>query len=73
MPPPPGYNKNKLDQLGSLEIKDLDGLIEIHEMNGTLKPRPPPRVDKEWTAIGLSYPGMKCTFSLVFVYFNNTL
>ncbi|XP_078699958.1 kin of IRRE-like protein 1 isoform X1 [Branchiostoma floridae x Branchiostoma belcheri] len=58
MPPPPGYNKNKLDQLGSLDIKDIDGLIEIHEMNGTLKPRPPPRVDKEWTAIGLSYPGL---------------
>ncbi|XP_078619487.1 kin of IRRE-like protein 3 [Branchiostoma floridae x Branchiostoma japonicum] len=29
--------------------------LELQELDGTLKPRPPPRGDKEWTSVGLSY------------------
>eukprot|EP00058_Branchiostoma_floridae_P013364 XP_002598852.1 hypothetical protein BRAFLDRAFT_74471 [Branchiostoma floridae] len=36
---------------------DMDGL-ELQDFNGTLKPRPPPRVDKQPYSIGLSYPSL---------------
>ncbi|KAI8491351.1 hypothetical protein Bbelb_309840 [Branchiostoma belcheri] len=29
--------------------------LELQELDGTLKPRPPPRGDKQWTNVGLSY------------------
>ncbi|XP_035687709.1 kin of IRRE-like protein 1 [Branchiostoma floridae] len=52
MPPVPKY----AHKTGTIDsgVEDL----ELHEMEGTLKPRPPPRVDKDWTAIGLTYTGL---------------
>ncbi|KAI8485746.1 hypothetical protein Bbelb_365800 [Branchiostoma belcheri] len=32
--------------------------LELQELDGTLKPRPPPRGDKQWTNVGLSYSGL---------------
>ncbi|XP_078617517.1 uncharacterized protein LOC144885470 [Branchiostoma floridae x Branchiostoma japonicum] len=32
--------------------------LELHEVDGTLKPRPPPRADKDWASVGLSYSGL---------------
>ncbi|XP_066272809.1 uncharacterized protein [Branchiostoma lanceolatum] len=29
--------------------------LELQELDGTLKPRPPPRGDKQWASVGLSY------------------
>ncbi|XP_078617345.1 uncharacterized protein LOC144885348 [Branchiostoma floridae x Branchiostoma japonicum] len=53
MPPVPKYVK----QTGTLDsgVEDL----ELQEMDGTLKPRPPRRVDKtDWTSVGLTYSGL---------------
>ncbi|XP_019623507.1 PREDICTED: kin of IRRE-like protein 3 [Branchiostoma belcheri] len=36
-----------------LELQELDGTLD-----GTLKPRPPPRGDKHWAHVGLSYSGL---------------
>ncbi|KAI8507069.1 hypothetical protein Bbelb_155080 [Branchiostoma belcheri] len=32
--------------------------LELQELDGTLKPRPSPRGDKQWTNVGLSYSGL---------------
>ncbi|XP_066274449.1 kin of IRRE-like protein 2 [Branchiostoma lanceolatum] len=53
MPPVPKYAK----QTGTIDsgVEDL----ELQEMDGTLKPRPPRRVDKnDWTSVGLTYSGL---------------
>ncbi|XP_078700079.1 kin of IRRE-like protein 1 [Branchiostoma floridae x Branchiostoma belcheri] len=42
---------------------DVEGLQELQEMYGTLKPRPPPRM-KKWESVGLSYSGLVHSTSL---------
>ncbi|XP_078700002.1 kin of IRRE-like protein 1 [Branchiostoma floridae x Branchiostoma belcheri] len=52
VPPLPKYGRKPGHGTNDSGVEDL----ELQEMDGTLKPRPPPRVDKDWTSIGLSYP-----------------
>ncbi|XP_078700003.1 kin of IRRE-like protein 2 [Branchiostoma floridae x Branchiostoma belcheri] len=52
VPPIPKYGRKPGHGTNDSGVEDL----EMQEMDGTLKPRPPPRVDKDWTSIGLSYP-----------------
>ncbi|XP_078619287.1 kin of IRRE-like protein 1 [Branchiostoma floridae x Branchiostoma japonicum] len=49
MPPVPKY----VYKTGTIDsgVEDL----ELQEMYGTLKPRPPPRMEKKWESVGLSY------------------
>ncbi|XP_078700007.1 kin of IRRE-like protein 2 [Branchiostoma floridae x Branchiostoma belcheri] len=59
MPPVPKYVK----QTGTIDsgVEDL----ELQEMDGTLKPRPPRRVNKtDWTSVGLTYSGLVHAASL---------
>eukprot|EP00058_Branchiostoma_floridae_P004874 XP_002590362.1 hypothetical protein BRAFLDRAFT_76635 [Branchiostoma floridae] len=51
MPPVPKY----VYKTGTIDsgVEDL----ELQEMYGTLKPRPPPRMEKKWELVGLSYSG----------------
>ncbi|XP_078608377.1 uncharacterized protein LOC144880191 [Branchiostoma floridae x Branchiostoma japonicum] len=55
MPPVPMV-ANRLRHPGTNDsgVEDL----ELQELDGTLKPRPPPRAGKEWTSVGLSYTGL---------------
>ncbi|KAI8520454.1 hypothetical protein Bbelb_002080 [Branchiostoma belcheri] len=50
MPPVPKY----VYKTGTID-SGVEDLQEIQEMYGTLKPRPPPRVEKKWESVGLSY------------------
>ncbi|XP_035687016.1 fibroblast growth factor receptor 1-like [Branchiostoma floridae] len=52
MPPVPKY----VYKTGTIDsgVEDL----ELQEMYGTLKPRPPPRMEKKWESVGLSYSGL---------------
>ncbi|XP_078617622.1 kin of IRRE-like protein 1 [Branchiostoma floridae x Branchiostoma japonicum] len=52
MPPVPKY----VYQTGTID-SGVEDLQELQEMYGTLKPRPPPRADKKWESVGLSYSG----------------
>ncbi|XP_066275388.1 irregular chiasm C-roughest protein-like isoform X1 [Branchiostoma lanceolatum] len=61
MPPAPKYAKKTRTGTNDSGVEDL---MELQELDGTLKPRPPPRADKEWTSVGLSYPGLVHSSSL---------
>ncbi|XP_019617126.1 PREDICTED: hemicentin-2-like [Branchiostoma belcheri] len=50
MPPVPKYVYNT----GTID-SGVEDLQELQEMYGTLKPRPPPRMEKKWESVGLSY------------------
>ncbi|XP_078699789.1 kin of IRRE-like protein 3 [Branchiostoma floridae x Branchiostoma belcheri] len=52
VPPLPKYARKPGHGTNDSGVEDL----ELQELDGTLKPRPPPRMGKDWTAIGLSYP-----------------
>ncbi|XP_035685549.1 hemicentin-2-like [Branchiostoma floridae] len=58
MPPVPKY----VYKTGTIDsgVEDL----ELQEMYGTLKPRPPPRMEKKWESVGLSYSGLVHSTSL---------
>ncbi|XP_019617129.1 PREDICTED: hemicentin-1-like [Branchiostoma belcheri] len=51
MPPIPKYGRKRGHGTNDSGVEDL----ELQEVDGTMKPRPPPRVDKEWKAVGLTY------------------
>ncbi|XP_066280899.1 kin of IRRE-like protein 1 isoform X1 [Branchiostoma lanceolatum] len=53
LPPLPPYLNSR--SVPAMDPDDMDGL-ELQDFNGTLKPRPPPRMDKQPYSIGLSYP-----------------
>ncbi|CAH1270861.1 HMCN1 [Branchiostoma lanceolatum] len=53
MPPVPKSVKRLGHGTNDSGVEDL----ELQELDGTLKPRPPPRAGKEWTSVGLSYTG----------------
>ncbi|XP_066280859.1 kin of IRRE-like protein 3 [Branchiostoma lanceolatum] len=55
VPPLPKYARKPGHGTNDSGVEDL---LELQELDGTLKPRPPPRTDKEWTAVGLSYTGL---------------
>eukprot|EP00058_Branchiostoma_floridae_P026683 XP_002612174.1 hypothetical protein BRAFLDRAFT_88916 [Branchiostoma floridae] len=61
IPPAPKYARKPRTGTNDSGVEDL---MELQELDGTLKPRPPPRVDKEWTSVGLSYPGLVHSSSL---------
>ncbi|XP_078619254.1 irregular chiasm C-roughest protein-like [Branchiostoma floridae x Branchiostoma japonicum] len=54
MPPIPKSVKRLGHGTNDSGVEDL----ELQELDGTLKPRPPPRPGKEWTSVGLSYTGL---------------
>ncbi|XP_066289291.1 lachesin-like [Branchiostoma lanceolatum] len=54
MPPVPKSVKRLGHGTNDSGVEDL----ELQELDGTLKPRPPPRAGKEWTSVGLSYTGL---------------
>ncbi|XP_078700012.1 protein amalgam-like [Branchiostoma floridae x Branchiostoma belcheri] len=58
MPPVPKY----VYKTGTIDsgVEDL----ELQEMYGTLKPRPPPQMEKKWESVGLSYTGLVHSTSL---------
>ncbi|CAH1228259.1 KIRREL [Branchiostoma lanceolatum] len=55
LPPLPPYLNSR--SVPAMDPDDMDGL-ELQDFNGTLKPRPPPRMDKQPYSIGLSYPSL---------------
>ncbi|XP_078699705.1 kin of IRRE-like protein 1 isoform X2 [Branchiostoma floridae x Branchiostoma belcheri] len=55
LPPLPPYMDSR--SVPVLDPDDMTGL-ELQDFNGTLKPRPPPRMDKQPYSIGLSYPSL---------------
>ncbi|XP_019641233.1 PREDICTED: hemicentin-2-like, partial [Branchiostoma belcheri] len=59
MPPMPKYVYNT----GTID-SGVEDLQELQEMYGTLKPRPPPRSEKKWESVGLSYSGLVHSTSL---------
>ncbi|XP_078617619.1 kin of IRRE-like protein 1 [Branchiostoma floridae x Branchiostoma japonicum] len=59
MPPVPKY----VYQTGTID-SGVEDLQELQEMYGTLKPRPPPRGEKKWESVGLSYSGLVHSSSL---------
>ncbi|XP_066274068.1 kin of IRRE-like protein 1 [Branchiostoma lanceolatum] len=59
MPPVPKY----VYKTGTID-SGVEDLQELQEMYGTLKPRPPPRVEKKWESVGLSYSGLVHSTSL---------
>ncbi|XP_019617124.1 PREDICTED: basement membrane-specific heparan sulfate proteoglycan core protein-like [Branchiostoma belcheri] len=59
MPPVPKY----VYKTGTID-SGVEDLQELQEMYGTLKPRPPPRIEKKWEAVGLSYSGLVHSTSL---------
>ncbi|XP_078617611.1 kin of IRRE-like protein 1 [Branchiostoma floridae x Branchiostoma japonicum] len=60
MPPIPKYGRKRGHGTNDSGVEDL----ELQEVDGTMKPRPPPRVDKEWKAVGLTYTGLVHSTSL---------
>ncbi|XP_019638240.1 PREDICTED: hemicentin-2-like [Branchiostoma belcheri] len=54
MPPVPKPGKRLGHGTNDSGVEDL----ELQELDGTIKPRPPPRAGKEWTSVGLSYTGL---------------
>ncbi|CAH1224460.1 KIRREL3 [Branchiostoma lanceolatum] len=54
MPPVPKSVKRLGHGTNDSGVEDL----ELQELDGTLKPRPPPRGDKQWASVGLSYTGL---------------
>ncbi|XP_078619253.1 kin of IRRE-like protein 1 [Branchiostoma floridae x Branchiostoma japonicum] len=54
MPPIPKSVKRLGHGTNDSGVEDL----ELQELDGTLKPRPPPRGDKQWASVGLSYSGL---------------
>ncbi|XP_066289299.1 irregular chiasm C-roughest protein-like isoform X2 [Branchiostoma lanceolatum] len=54
MPPVPKSVKRLGHGTNDSGVEDL----ELQELDGTLKPRPPPRAGKEWTSVGLSYTAL---------------
>ncbi|CAH1228214.1 HMCN1 [Branchiostoma lanceolatum] len=59
IPPVPKY----VYKTGTID-SGVEDLQELREMYGTLKPRPPPRVEKKWELVGLSYTGLVHSTSL---------
>ncbi|XP_078700008.1 kin of IRRE-like protein 1 [Branchiostoma floridae x Branchiostoma belcheri] len=59
MPPVPKY----VYKTGTID-SGVEDLQELQEMYGTLKPRPPPRMEKKWEMVGLSYTGLVHSTSL---------
>ncbi|KAI8491032.1 hypothetical protein Bbelb_310730 [Branchiostoma belcheri] len=51
MPPVPKPGKRLGHGTNDSGVEDL----ELQVLDGTIKPRPPPRAGKEWTSVGLSY------------------
>ncbi|XP_078619619.1 kin of IRRE-like protein 3 [Branchiostoma floridae x Branchiostoma japonicum] len=60
MPPLPKHARKPGHGTNDSGVEDL----ELQEMDGTLKPRPPSRVGKDWAAIGLTYGGLAHTNTL---------
>ncbi|CAH1228203.1 HMCN2 [Branchiostoma lanceolatum] len=58
MPPVPKY----VYKTGTID-SGVEDLQELQEMYGTLKPRPPPRMEKKWESVGLSYSAWGVTFN----------
>ncbi|XP_078689229.1 kin of IRRE-like protein 2 [Branchiostoma floridae x Branchiostoma belcheri] len=54
MPPVPKPGKRLGHGTNDSGVEDL----ELQVLDGTIKPRPPPRAGKEWTSVGLSYTGL---------------
>ncbi|XP_066273116.1 kin of IRRE-like protein 1 [Branchiostoma lanceolatum] len=59
MPPVPKY----VYKTGTID-SGVEDLQELQEMYGTLKPRPPPRMDTEWTSAELPNAGLVHSTSL---------
>ncbi|CAH1228206.1 HMCN2 [Branchiostoma lanceolatum] len=59
MPPVPKY----VYKTGTID-SGVEDLQELQEMYGTLKPRPPPRMDTGWTSSGLPNAGLVHSTSL---------